>query len=548
MIEQWISYLKPVEYILLGYFFVINISYLILVITSFFYIRRQQMEQDVYDLSGLFESELYNPVSILAPAYNEEATIIESVEALLQLQFPSFEVIVINDGSSDRTLERMIDHFEMHPSTRHVPLILDHKPIRTVYESAHYPNLVLVDKENGRKADALNAGLNVATNDLVCAIDSDSILEPDVLKSLLKAFVEDDKTIAVGGIVRVANDCTIKNGVVEEVRTPKSFLGRIQAVEYLRAFLFGRVGWDYLDSLLIISGAFGVFDREAVMRVGGYLHDTVGEDMELVVRLHRYHKEHDIPYRIRFLPEPVCWTEVPEDWEVLGRQRNRWQRGLADTMWRHKAMLFNPTYGRLSWMAMPFFFFLETFGPIIEVTGYAYFIAVVALGMVNTTFALLFLAAAILLGLILSVSAVICEELTFRRYPNLKDVWILSLYAFIENFGYRQIHSWWRLRGLWDFLKGNKEWGVMTRKGFSAASDNTSKSETASDKSERTESKNNVTTNQDGAAQHTKEQRSWLDDVRNWWKTARYWFVIVLVSSAVIFLIGHVIWTDFVGV
>ncbi|MGM0588902.1 MAG: glycosyltransferase [Bacteroidota bacterium] len=540
MLETLVAYLKPLEYVLLIYFFLINSAYLTLVTISFFYIRNQLTKRDVYDLSGLFESNLYKPVSILAPAYNEEATIITSVESLLQLQFPEFEVIVINDGSTDRTKQRMLDHFDMHVSSRHVPEILDHQPIREVYVSQNYPNLVLVDKENGRKADALNAGLNVATNELVCAIDSDSILESDVLMMLLKAFVEDDHTIAVGGIIRVANDCTVENGVVEEVRTPKSFLGRIQAVEYLRAFLFGRVGWDYLDSLLIISGAFGVFDRQAVMRVGGYLHDTVGEDMELVVRLHRYHRDHRIPYRIRFLPEPVCWTEVPEDWEVLGRQRNRWQRGLADTMWRHRGMLLNPNYGRLGLVAMPFFFFLETFGPVLEVIGYTYFVLSLILGMVNTTFALLFLSAAILLGLILSVAAVISEELTFRKYPSLKDVFVLSAYAFVENFGYRQIHSWWRFKGLLDFLKGDKEWGVMTRKGFG---ERTTQTEDTSSATDKRQSKAEATRQADNKTDTKRNNRklTLLTRLTAWWKTARYWLVIILVSTAIIFLMGHVI-------
>lgn len=490
--------------ITLLYFFGINAAYLALVIISFFYIRAQLKKKQVFGLSGIFRSELYKPVSILAPAYNESATIIESLESLLQLQFPDYEVVVINDGSTDDTLEKLINHFDLKEIQRYVPLIVDHKPIRAIYASPNHPNLVVVDKENGRKADALNAGINVASRELVCAIDSDSVLEPDVLLKLLRAFVENEDTIAVGGIVRVANDCTIENGVVKKVRTPKSFLGRVQAVEYLRAFLFGRVGWDYMESLLIISGAFGVFDRDAVLKVGGYLHDTVGEDMELVVRLHRYHIENEIPYSIRFLPEPVCWTEVPEDWQALGRQRNRWQRGLADTLWRHRQMLFNPRYGRLGMIAMPFFTIFEALGPIIEIAGYAYFTYVMIMGQVNSMFAFMFFTAAILFGMILSISSVICEEFTFRRYPNISDVFILSIYAFLENFGYRQIHSWWRFKGLIDFLKGNKEWGVMTRKGLGTANNKTN------------------STTEKTAEKSTKQ---WLPE---WIKLVPYWSVSVL--------------------
>lgn len=460
------QFLEYYSYFVVGYFVAINAIYITLISFSFFHIRKQQKEKNVFGLHGLFASNLYYPISILAPAFNEEATVVASVKSLLQLRFPNYEVIVINDGSKDRTMDVLISNFKLKRVKRYVPLILNHKPIKAIYKSTIYPELIVVDKENGRKADALNAGINVCRNDLFCAIDADCVLEPDVLQNMLRCFIEDENTIAVGGIVRVANDCVIDGNEIKEVKFPKSYLSRIQVVEYLRAFLFGRVGWDYLDSLLIISGAFGIFDRNAVLKVGGYLHDTVGEDMELVVRLHKYHKDKKIPYRVRFLPEPVCWTEVPEDWKVLSRQRNRWQRGLADTLWRHKNMLFNPKYGRLGFLAMPFFLIFELFGPIIELSGYIIVVIALILGAINIPFALIFLAAAILLGMVLSVSSVLCEEFTFRRYPKLKDVLMMTLYAFLENFGFRQMHSWWRFKGIVDFIKGNKEWGAMTRKGL----------------------------------------------------------------------------------
>ncbi len=450
----------------LVYFFSINTIYLLLITVSFVYIRGQLKTKNVFDLSGIFQSDLYKPVSILSPAFNEEASIVASVRSLLNLEFPEFQVVVINDGSTDRTLEVMIEEFELKPGNRYVPPVIDHKPIRAVYESERYPELLVIDKENGRKADALNAGINAASYDLVCAIDSDSVLESNVLQQMLRVFIEDDDCIAVGGIVRVANGCTFANGELTDIAISNNFWARIQVVEYLRAFLFGRVGWDYLNSLLIISGAFGVFDRNAVMRVGGYLHDTVGEDMELVVRLHRYYREHNLDYKVRFVAEPVCWTEVPESGKVLARQRNRWQRGFLDSMWRHKKMLFNPRYGHLGFFAVPFFLFFEGLGPIIEVAGYITVIIALLTGAVNIQFAILFLTVAILLGVILSLASVICEEMTFRRYPRIRDVLIMTLYAFIENFGYRQIHAWWRLRGVIDFFRGNQEWGKMTRTGF----------------------------------------------------------------------------------
>ena len=462
----YLAFLKYFSYLTVGYFVAINVIYLILIALSFYHIRRQLKEKNVFGLQGLFSSNLYSPISILAPAFNEESTIVASVKSLLQLRYPNYEVIVVNDGSKDRTMDVLIDQFKLKRVKRYVPLILNHKPIKAIYKSTVYPDLIVVDKENGRKADALNAGINVCRNDLFCAIDADCVLEPDVLQNMLKTFIEDETTIAVGGIIRVANDCIIEGNEIKEIRFPKKFLPRIQVVEYLRAFLFGRVGWDYLDSLLIISGAFGIFDRNAVLKVGGYLHDTVGEDMELVVRLHKYHRERKIPYRVRFLPEPVCWTEVPEDANVLARQRNRWQRGLADTLYRHRDMFFNPKYGRLGFFAVPFFFIFELLSPIIELLGWLVLILAILFGAVNLHFALIFLSAAVLLGMVLSISSILCEEFTYRRYPRMKDIFLMSLYAFFENFGFRQVHMWWRLMGIKDFLIGNKEWGAMTRKGL----------------------------------------------------------------------------------
>lgn len=456
-----------VNYLILFYFVAINTSYLILIGISYVYIKRELQKRNSHELTGLFTSDFYKPISILAPAFNEEASIVESVTSLLQLRYPEYEVIVINDGSKDATMQVMIEHFKLTKVDRYVPLAINHKPIKAIYKSPRYPNLIVVDKENGRKADALNAGINVARNNLVCAIDADSILEPNVLKELLKMFEEDESTVAVGGIVRVANGCEFRYGEVIDIKMPPSYLASIQAVEYLRAFLFGRAGWDALDSLLIISGAFGIFDRQAVMRVGGYLHDTVGEDMELIVRLHRWHREHNVDYKIRFVAHPVCWTEVPESLKVLSRQRNRWQRGLADTLWRHKKMIANPKFGKVGMLAMPFFVLFELLGPIIEILGIIVVILSYIFGYINTYFMILFLIASVLLGIIMSVSAVLCEELTYRKYTRLRDLTKLIAFAFIENFGFRQLHAWWRFKGIIDFMKGNKDWGTMTRKGFS---------------------------------------------------------------------------------
>ena len=458
--------LYGVNVLVLLYFLLINAIYLCLIVISYIHIRKYKDIDRIFKMTGVYSTRLYKPVSIISPAYNEEQSIINSVSSLMNLKYANFEVVVVNDGSTDKTLERLIDHFKLTKMSRYIPRYVDHETVRGVYTSPRYPKLIVVDKENGGKADALNAGINVATKELFCAVDSDSILEPDVIIKMLRVFMENESTVAVGGVVRVANGCSYRNRMVQEVRIPETFLGRIQAVEYLRAFLFGRVGWDYLNSILIISGAFGIFDRQAVIKSGGYLKDTVGEDMELVLRLHEYHRKREIPYNIRFIAEPVCWTEVPEDRKTLARQRNRWHRGLADTLFRHKHMMFNPRYGRAGLLAMPFFLFGELLSPVIELSGYLLVILSWWFGLINSTFALLFFTVAIVLGMVLSLSAVLLEEFTTRRYNNVGDVVKLTFYALFENLGYRQLHAWWRLRGLVDFLRGNKEWGTMKRQGI----------------------------------------------------------------------------------
>ena len=452
--------------LVLAYFLFINLFYMFLIMVSFRNTRIYKDVDQIFKMTGVYSTNLYRPVSIIAPAYNEEQSIISSVNALLNVKYSNFEVVVVNDGSSDQTLQKLIDYYKLQPDYRYRPRFLNHKPIRNIYSSARFPGLVVVDKENGRKADALNAGINIATKDLICAVDADSMLEPDVIVKMLRVFMEDEDTIAVGGVVRVVNGCTYKHRLIDQVLMPKTYLGRIQAVEYLRAFLFGRIGWDYLDSLLMISGAFGVFDRKAVIRAGGYLNDTVGEDMELVVRLHKYHRDNSIPYRIRFISEPVCWTEVPEDWKTLSKQRNRWHRGLADTLYRHKDMIFRPSYGKPGMIAMPFFLVGELLAPVIELSGFLIVGLSLWMGAINITFAVLFLVFAVVLGAVLSITAVLLEEMTTRRYDRPRDVMLLAVYALLENAGFRQIHAWWRVRGLYDYLKGNKEWGTMVRKGI----------------------------------------------------------------------------------
>lgn len=464
----FIQFFNFVEEVIVFYVAAINGIYLLLMILGFFALRKVRGRLSRADCEQLLRSPLLPSIAVLAPAYNESATCRQSVRAMLGLRYPDHEVIVINDGSKDDTLKILIEEFKLYRSGRAPSGNLAHKPIRAIYESRDPIPLVVIDKENGGKADSLNAGINVARADLVCAVDSDSLIEQDALLYVAKPFLDDETTIASGGIIRVVNGCRVEGGQVVEVRAPRRMLPLFQAVEYLRAFLGGRVAFSFLNSLLIISGAFGLFDRRAVIEAGGYRAETVGEDMELIVRLHRRWRAARKPYRIVFVPEPVCWTEVPESQRVLRRQRNRWQRGTVDSIGLHKGMLFNPKFGVLGFFALPYFFLFEMIGPAIELLGYELTLFGMAFGLIEKELALLFLVVSILFGMLLSMSAVVLEELTQRRYPAPGDVARLFLAAVVENLGFRQLLTIWRTRGLIDGLRGKQGWGAMERRGFAA--------------------------------------------------------------------------------
>jgi cellulose synthase/poly-beta-1,6-N-acetylglucosamine synthase-like glycosyltransferase len=448
------------------YFTVLNTFYLFTSVVAFGALRRYARRIKTLDLEDLLASAGAPPITLIAPAYNEQATCVEATRSLLTLNYREFEILVVNDGSKDATLDTLTTAFELEPAPRAATAHLATKPVRGMYHSRRHKNLWVLDKENGGKADTLNAGLNFCRTPLFCAMDADSLLERDALTRIVRPFLEDTTTVAAGGIIRIANGCRVESGTVTDVRLPTSWLARFQVLEYLRAFLAGRMGWSALNATLIISGAFGLFRRPLVVDAGGYATDTVGEDMELVVRLHRHCREHGIPYRIEFVPDPVAWTECPESLRVLGRQRDRWQRGLTEVLLRHRHMLFNPRYGIVGMLAYPYYFFLEMFGAAIEVAGYAVFILAVVLGRANGPYVVAFLLVAIVLGIALSVAAVGLEELTFRRYPRMQDLLLLFGIAVLESFGYRQLATLWRVRGLVSALRGKKGWGDMTRRGF----------------------------------------------------------------------------------
>jgi cellulose synthase/poly-beta-1,6-N-acetylglucosamine synthase-like glycosyltransferase len=405
-------------------------------------------------------------VSILVPAYNEAVTIVDSVRALLTLQYPYYEVVLVNDGSSDDTLARLIAAYDLYEVPPAVMRRLRTKTVKAYYRSRTWSKLLVVDKQNGGKADSLNVALDAARFPFVLACDADTLIEPDALLRLARPFLFDQKIAAVGGTIRVVNSCTVREGRVTDARVDSRWLAGIQTVEYLRAFLFGRLGWNLLGGNLIISGAFGLFRRDYLTEILGYATSTVTEDFELIVRLQRYLKEHDIPARVVFIPDPVAWTEVPTSLAVFGRQRERWHRGLISTMVAHRQVLFNPRYGATGLIAMPYFLFAELLAPVVEACGLVVTVLCTVTGVLSPLFAVAFFAAAYLFGSLLSLAAILMEEVSFHRYHRPADTLRLLAFAFIEPFGFRQITVWYRLKAFVRYLEGDHSWGRMKREGF----------------------------------------------------------------------------------
>ena len=467
MLRHYVSDgLALLDLAILGYFLAINTLYLLFCVVAYGQLRQYRRRWTGRELDAVIRSPATPAISVVAPAYNEEATLAESVRSLLLLNYPQFEVIVVSDGSTDGTLAVGVREFDLVRAPVSYAQPIHTQPVRGIYQSLAHPELVMIDKENGGKADAINAGINAARYPLVCVIDADSLLEEHSLSRTVLPFIEDPDTIAAGGIVRIANGCRVERGRVTEVRLPRSHLAMFQTVEYLRAFLAGRVAQSAVNGLLIISGAFGLFKRDAVVEVGGFRPDTIGEDMELVTRLHRVYRERGRRFRIVFQPEPICWTQAPESLRTLARQRNRWQRGTLQVLGYHARMLFNPRYGVIGLLAMPYYLVFEAAGPVIELTGYVLTALAIPFGLLDWRFAELFFLAAVVYGSLLSVASVALEELSFRRYPKVTDLLRLAAYGVLENFGYRQLATWWRIVGIVDYFKGKQGWGTMKRKGF----------------------------------------------------------------------------------
>ncbi len=466
-----IRFLEISNHALFWYYLGSNIAYLAMLVVALKTSLAHQRRLQSHRLNWIKETPLAPPITIISPAHNEECSIRVAVRNLLELDYPHLEVIVVNDGSQDRTFEELRDEFRLRlVRAVYVPEAKS-APVRGLYRSEVDARLLVVDKEpGGSKADAVNAGLNAATSPYVCVVDADSILERDALLRIMVPILNDPKrVVAVGGIIRVLNGSEIARGQLRRVRLPRKSIEVIQVVEYLRAFLIGREAWGQGNMLMIISGAFGVFRTDLVRAVGGYRPQAIGEDFDLVARMHRLLRQQGMDYHIQFVPDPMCWTEVPSDLKSLGRQRARWQKGLVDVLWSSRDMLFRWRYGRIGTVALPYLWLFELLAPIIEIGGIATIVLAACLGVLSREFFAQFLLFGYAFATMISIGSVLQEEITYKRYNDWQDVARLVSYCFLEHFPYRQLHMVWRLQGLWQYLRRDNVWRPLTRKGLESA-------------------------------------------------------------------------------
>ena len=470
--ENFTQYIIIVNKIFIVYYLSVNLVYFFVAILSYLRSRRQRRLYALKTKNFLFEPMMLPSISIIAPAYNEELSIVESVNSLLNRDYPEFEVIVVNDGSKDQTVNKLIEHFQLERKNANYSEAIKTKSVRAVYKNRYLPSLTVIDKENGGKADALNVGINFSACEYICGIDADSILEKDALLRLMSSMLDHDNiTLALGGSIVPVNGYVVDKGKIESKGLSRSLLAQLQTIEYLRAFNISRGGFAGLRSLLIVSGAFGLFEKRILTEVGGYLTEsslkkgTVGEDMELVVRITRRALEAKLRFRVDYIGNARCYTEVPEARKSFFKQRNRWQRGLVDILSYHRKLIFNPAYRQPGLIGMPYFFIFEMIGPLFEIQAYVAVIVGLALGILSIDIVLLLLLVTVVMGIFMSILSLFISEEETASF-SVRDVFNLIVIAVCENFGWRQFVSLYRIKGYLSSLRETNVWGEMNRVGF----------------------------------------------------------------------------------
>ncbi len=465
----WFVQLAELLLFLYGAF--IFTSYIVNSLFSAKEVMRYRHEMEAIDYDGLLSSPFAPSISVIAPAYNEGMTIVDNVRSLLSLRYAKFSLIVVNDGSKDDTFEKAVAAYDLEKIDYEYVMQIETKDVRGVYKSKNpaFDKLVFVDKMNGGKADAINVGVNIAETEYFACIDVDCILEPDVFLKLVKPIMVEPerRVVAVGGVVWLTNDSVIEGGKLIQINAPNKYIARIQVVEYIRAFLLGRTAWAKANGLLLISGAMGIFERKLTLEIGGYNHKTVGEDMELVMRMHRVMRERKEKYLVAYCPEPLCWTEAPSSYKILSRQRNRWTRGTIDSLRLHKTMFFNPKYGFLGLVSYPYWLFAEWLAPLLEFFGLIFFTILLILGFVNWQFFLVLLLFVYAFSVFFSSFAIFVQEYSYFKYATRKDILRLFVTILAEPFYYHPRVVWWAVQGNYDyFIKKSHGWGEMVRTGF----------------------------------------------------------------------------------
>lgn len=468
MIEALTQFTYWVTWILIVYYSIYNGIFLVVLLRGALEVSREVNWPSSMSLSEIFANPLTPGISVIVPAHNEESGIVDAVLALRNLRYPLTRIIVVDDGSTDSTFEKLKDNFDLRPSTREIANAPHHEGKIIDMWASRSGDLTVVRKESVRlRSDAVNVGLRVADQEIVCMIDADSLLERDALLHIAAPFVADPTVLGVGGVIRPANGVSVSRGAVTKVEMPKKWVERIQVVEYLRAFLVGRTGWASIKGLMIISGAFGAFRREAVLEVGGLDITSLAEDADLVVSITKKARDEKRPYRIAFVAEPVCWTEVPNTFKALSTQRRRWSQGLGELIAKQRKMILNPRYGVLGMLTLPYFVLFEFYGPIFGIIGAFIALAGAITGLITwQLFALAFFVS-VGLSLISSLASVLIEENAYHRYSRLRDVITLLLTTVAEPLGFHVVHTWWRLQGVYRALFNRpSEWGTIARSGF----------------------------------------------------------------------------------
>ena len=460
------AFIVVFNYFCMAFTLLLNIIYVVQLFVSLFRVHKNYNKTFSDDYHSYVDSDNLLPISLIIPAYNEQENIVQNVKSLMTINYPMFEIIVVNDGSTDKTGELLVQAFHVHKIETSIRYQIPTEKIEAVYYSREYPNLLYVQKKNGGKSDALNAGINISRYPLFTCLDADSRIEKDALLRLSMEFIKDSRTVVAGGLVRIANGSKIVNGELKGFSMPKKLIERFQIVEYYRSFLMGRVFWSASNSLLIVSGAFGLFRKQTVIDVGGYKRNTIGEDMEIVVRIHRYMRKHRKKYKVKFNEFSICWTQGPMSVQDIRSQRRRWQIGLMDTLISHIGMTFNPFYGVVGLFSVPYNWIFELLGAVVEVIGYFLIPFTLIMGELNMFFFIIYFLLSVALGVILSEGSLVLEQYTHRAAMNAKQSIAISIYAVLENFGYRQMITLFRVEGIIKYRKLRKSWGKIKRKEF----------------------------------------------------------------------------------